>query len=588
MLTGPFRMVIRSLMDLVDRDDAMHVDQSPFSRGLAWLTLPFRLLWGFLVFMVQAWPPSRSGVAFLKGGPAVLGLGVFSVGLLTADLLMTEARRIGTTQGYLAYQVSNSPDQPEYAMIFAEKLVELKPDNPEHLYQLGLAYDRLDNAVKANDIMSFIAFDNRPGYALAHVWRSQFYLRSKLVKLDLESREELARKHLGLAVEVSPDSQAANFDLAQLYLSQAARMEKGSAEYIAILELAIENLGTVADGNLTGIRLMAVPQMVELQLELGKDDDARRRLNNEIITLQTIARRRPDIYEIWFAMIKCAILLKDYPEAVRIVSQGIQLANDNETKRKIYQLASHIYVEKSGDFTDMSNRTQYRNRLNSLCEAIRLNQTNRIVYLKMLDFIGKKRTAEPIVDQSTKNKQQDSVAGRRIDFSGANDLWLNDSIVGCPAPGVVHALLGMREISKGNVSEGEKHWRMAEQQFQRTQFVINNLIDVAAKERPDEFSNILDMVTLGIELFPDQPVFYQTRGVFLLNQGKIDEAIKDLVYASEQLPSMISLHKYLITCYEKLGDDQKALEQEIILEAKLNELDAIDRRRVEEAIRRLD
>ena len=89
-------------------------------------------------------------------------------------------------------------------------------------------------------------------------------------------------------------------------------------------------------------------------------------------------------------------------------------------------------------------------------------------------------------------------------------------------------LLGMREISKGNISEGEKHWRIAERQFEGTQIIINNLIDVAVNERPKEFNHLLDMITLGIELFPNQPNFYQTRGVYLMKQGAFENAIDDL------------------------------------------------------------
>ncbi len=586
-LTSPFRSVAGSIAELFGHDDSIYVERSLVSRVIGFLTFPFRLLWGFLVFMVQAWPQSRSGFAFLRGVPAILGLMVFFGGLLTADLLFPEAKRIGSTTGYLSYHLANSPEFPEYSLIFAKKLVELNPDNPEYLYQLGLTLDRVGERVKARDVMSSIAFDDRPGFPLAHVWLSEYYVRSAALEMSPEERETQARKHLGFAVEVAPENQSANFELAQLYLAQANRYEKGSDEYNSVLRSAIKCLTTVADGETTGLRLRAVPKLAELEMELGINDPDRR-LDNEIIYLQSLARKRPEIFEIWVAIVNCAILRKDYQQAADIVTEGIRLIEEDDSKRNMLELASLIYVEKSDDFTDMSDRNQYAFRLNSLCQAIGLNPTNRIIYLKLLDFIAEKSPPAASSGQNDETKPSDQASGTVLDFSVSDALWLGDSIVGSPVPGVIHALLGMREISKGNVREGEKHWRIAEKQYGRTQLIVNNLIDVAAKERPNEFSNMLDMITLGIELFPDQPVFYQTRGVYLMKQGKTEDALKDLLYASQEMPNMLSLHKYLIECYEKLGQPDRALEQKKLLEESLTLLDADERRRMKASLERLD
>ena len=96
------------------------------------------------------------------------------------------------------------------------------------------------------------------------------------------------------------------------------------------------------------------------------------------------------------------------------------------------------------------------------------------------------------------------------------------------------------------------------------------------------------MTTVGIELFPDQAVFYRTRGVFFMTQGKWDEAIRDFVYTSNELPSMIPVHTYLIECYEHLGDSKNVHEQETILEEKLSQLSQAERKRIEAAIERLE
>jgi len=112
-------------------------------------------------------------------------------------------------------------------------------------------------------------------------------------------------------------------------------------------------------------------------------------------------------------------------------------------------------------------------------------------------------------------------------------------------------------------------------------------MDVASVDRPDEFKNILDIITLGIELFPDQPVFRRTRGVFLANQGRHQEAIADLVEAADKIPDVVDVHQHLVLCYKKTGDSEKEMEQRKLLQAKLSQLEKAHRELMETAIGRI-
>ena len=96
------------------------------------------------------------------------------------------------------------------------------------------------------------------------------------------------------------------------------------------------------------------------------------------------------------------------------------------------------------------------------------------------------------------------------------------------------------------------------------------------------------MITLGIELFPDEAVFYRTRGVFFMTQDKWEDAIRDFVYTSDEMPNMIPVHQYLVECYEQIGDAGNVQEQKIILEEKLSQLSQAERKRIEAAIKRLE
>ena len=583
LLAAPYRFITGRASRLISRDDKIGVEQSFGAKCLASLFLPFQLVGGFLVFMIQAWPPSRQGRAFLKGLPAVMAVAGFLLAFLAADYLFSEARRIGDASARIEYHFSKSPEFPNRALLFAEKLVELKPDIPEHIYKLGLARYRAGKEAAAFNAMQAIAPEDKAFHAPAHIWMSQFYLNSKLLSsLSVAERKFLAMRQLEFAIEVAPMNQAAHFDLAALRLKQAAGMGKTAPEYVELVESAIANLRIIADGELTGLRLMAIPQLVELEFELGYQEEAESRLRSEVAALLDFARKYPNVYEVWLTAIRCRILLGDYLGAIAIAKEGSQSVSDSTIRQKINQLASQVYAKRAIDFKNMNDPADYRMRLFSLCKALQMNQSNRDVYVQLLKMIEVPKSTPSI----TTGQSVDSGSVNRE--SGEREKWLKEAVVGGPEPAVIHALLGIQAISGGNFSAGKLHWRIAERQFDRSQIVINNLIDIAAKDFEPEFNNILEMTTVGIELFPDQAVFYRTRGVFFMAHGKWEEAIRDFVYTSSELPSMIPVHTYLIECYEHLGDSKNVHEQKIILEEKLSQLSQAERKRIEAAIERLE
>ena len=71
-LFSPFTAVRDWFADALTGDDSIRdPDGGAMSSVVSVLTLPFRLLFAFAVFMVQAWTTSRKGRAFILGVPAV-------------------------------------------------------------------------------------------------------------------------------------------------------------------------------------------------------------------------------------------------------------------------------------------------------------------------------------------------------------------------------------------------------------------------------------------------------------------------------------------------------------------------------------
>ena len=157
----PFRALFRGLSGM--RGVSAEFRQRESGGFVSLLTLPFRFAFGFAAFMVQSWAINRSGSAFVKGFPAVLAAVFFLAGLWAANFFK-EKRSVGASQGYFHHYLKLNSDRPEYSRIFAEKLVELKPEDDMMKYQLGLARELCGENEEALDVMRYLAPDNDSGY----------------------------------------------------------------------------------------------------------------------------------------------------------------------------------------------------------------------------------------------------------------------------------------------------------------------------------------------------------------------------------------------------------------------------------------
>ena len=566
LLLSPYYVIRQFVGDLLKGDDLIRTEQSFINRFLGILFLPLRLFWGFLAFVVSTWSTSRDGYAFIKSLPVLAVLGTFGVALLLADLISTEGKRISRNRGYIRYHASR--DAPQYCEMFARKLIAIKPTD-ENIYQLGLAYHRNKETEKALDVMRSLTTENEVGFSLAHSWMAQHFSLQQDQSLGSEERESLIDLHLSKAIQADPENQMAHYSMGLFHIETSRKFPKDSQEYRNSRFKAVEEFTKVVNAKVDGMtrfQLIAIPKLIELKIELTDDKkELKKQLSQEIIRLQPLADAYPDELDIRIAMVRCATLMEDYQRAKTIVRDGYQLASNDEARRRIAGLSSMVYLERANKFDDMTNFYQFKGRLLTLCEAVKANPTEKIVYLNLLEFVGKDPTTEGVI----------------------NEEWLNQSIAGSRVPDVVHCLLGLKEISSGNVLTGENHWRIADQQFPNAKIVINNMLDVAATDRPEQFDNLLDMISLGIEMFQDQPLFYRTRGIYLTSLGRFEEAIPDLVFATEKLPNVLDTYQHLITCYEKTNQPELAEEQRQLLQVKLSELNDDQRKRMEQVIGRI-
>lgn len=581
VIKQPWYSLTNFIGELKDNDPSLSSDQPMLALTIRWITLPFRLFVGFLLFIVQAWASTRSGFAFLRAVPAILAMSTFFLAWLIADFVNNESRMIGANQGYYRYNSKTYPEHPEYATAFAEKLVKIKPDDAAFKYQLGLAKVSENNEEAAVNVMSSIAPEDSSGHDMAHIWLARYYLRAQFLGLDEDGRNELVQKHLGFAVQADRENRIANKQLAEIYVKKSDKFARGTPEYLENREKAIAYYESFVDGEIRDVfQVLAIPNLIELQLDVGNTKLAQERSRGAINQLRPIVERQPEVVGVWYAMIRCALILKQYQRAEDIAKEGISLVKQEKSKLAMYEFASLIGEQMGDDFVNMNDERQYAIRLQALCNAVTYNPFKRDLYNKLLEFV--------VAEARTRNEGEINNDVEVIWPAEINELWLRNGVIGSKTSGVVHGLIGMLEIAKGNIAEGETHWKLAQGQLPGAERIIDMLIRVAVEQKEIEVTNSFEMINLAIELFPEVPSFYHTRGIYYEKQGRFQDAIKDFNHVAEKLPKDVVLHKFLIRCYEQLNDQENVINQKIMLERKLAEMDKGDRKRTEKTLKRFE
>lgn len=612
LLFSPIRAIQDWIGDALSGDDSI---QSQRSLGIvSILTFPVRLLWGFAVFMVQAWTTSRNNIAFIRGMPA-LAILAFTPFLIWVLNNYSRQISLSPTMGY--HQMHRRNGNFEAAKLFSSKMVQLKPESKEFKYLLAEDIGQLGDLDAAKRMMSFLAGslddelaamasgesllpaidpeseadepeglsgdsllaqgdvddedededegreeEETDSFARAHVWLSQQLLREQQLNGFDEKRNDLAMAHLRAAIKLDPDDMTAKLNLVQLYDSRAQQIGEGNEGYRENLELSRGVLRQItAYKEFFNIQqVLAMPRLVEVNVKLGDEVAAKRALDRMTGKVTRLARLNPTFFEIWNSLVRSAVAVKDYDKALDFIKEGRRAATE-EARPRLTQLASLISLQNADDFPDLENEEHFRKRLFALCKAIASNPRDTQIYDRLMDYID--------IDQG--GPQRDS--------------WLRNSILDSPISGVCHIILGMRELARDNIVQGQAHWDIAQQQFGSTEFVVHRLLSVAVRRDKKYIEG--QMVTKAIEMFPDQTMLYETRGTINKMAGEYEVALQDFEYVVKKSPESLSIHKHLADCYAEIGQSDKAQIHQARVREILDALDEKDREIYEAALESL-
>ena len=553
------------------------------SSPLDFLFFPFKLVWGFIVFMIFAWTTSRQVRPFILSFPAALGLIAFIAAAWVAEF---KGRTVGAVRSFGAYTEMSDEASPFYnlseAVGYVRKASNLTPLEPAFKYELGLAHERLaderpEELDRAYDVISWLApsrddkdaVNYGDGFSDGHLWMASYHWNDESKSEEVRRRN--AREHMELSYDTNNENVYAVLGLASMNRAEADELrteietlkEEGADQ--AAIEYKEREEETRADRAVELYRqginlplrserqLYASLAIIEMLQARGEDAKAKQMGRQFIIKHEKNAHLYPDALPFWISIVRTCMLIDDYEKANEFILKGYQLANNLQVRQILAQLAAQIKVEESKTFEDMESETEFIKRLFALCTAIKTNVQVMQAYRELVYFVDD------------------------VESGSDQEFWMRGAILGSDVidaeeqkdprfPGIIHMVLGFREIVQGRKTNGLEHWEIASQQFDMAPHAINFMIQIYSGENELSRKKKLHLANCGITRFPQSPYFYATRGRFNLDEGFNEEAADDMRFANSRIPGNINILENLLAALKKVEEgsgEKDGLDDEI-------------------------
>ena len=545
-LLYPFTAVRDWFADALTGDDSIRdPDGGAMASVVSVLTLPFRLLFAFAVFMVQAWTTSRKGRAFVLGVPAMATV-LMGATLFWVTTHYFNKLTLGRTLGHYKMRLRSDTSDPEDVLLFATKLHELKPENEEYKYQVGLALSAAEQTQKAVSLMASLAPESKPGYIPAHLWLARNYQQQQLREDGESNFDRLAARHLELVVEKEPSNLDAQSALASQYQIRAIEARESGNEEEAIVNLskaesALDNVinpmfhPDVSQRKMSIGQILQVPRLLKIKRELGSQEGAMEKFDSLFQEILKLSRNLPDELrlKIFVALRDSALSVQEYDRAVEIMQQAFQTFDDTDLKQGFVRTSAKVFLLKAQQMKDFDDRDDFLGHIDAICMSLNANPAERDAYEILIDVI------------------------KKIKDNDQNMIWLKESLLDSPKISLTHLLIGLAMIREGDIQDGKSHWKIAFRLERIAQTILNNIIDVASTDKQARIESMLEINLIALEMF-DQPMLYQSLGMNYLRIGDTEKAIENFETALKLQPALIRSHHHLAECQEILGDNEKA------------------------------
>ena len=578
VLFSPVVAVREWFADAFKGDDSLKTSESNLTSAFSIVTLPFRFLFAIAVFMVQAWSTSRVGRAFVLGLPAVLTVAA-CLAVAWVSTRYFNRITVGRTTGYYSMHAQNPDAPPEYPLMFAKKLVSLKPEDPKGLFRLGLALENADDMPAAVKVMNLLAPPEGPdpssqeeseraakntldeeeekigNFLPAHLWLSNFY-QKRLVEEGFDSEtDSLAGKHLNRAAESNPDNREMAISLASLYELRANRIkDTDPTEYLAQLKNLESSLADAVKPPLkTILQVAQIPKLIETKRKLAELDEnlnfeqSKRQFEKLFGELLKLGQKLPDNVRLSIIsqVVNGYVQLKEYDKAVAIITESLQSFDDMAIKQQLVSNAGFVFLQNAENNSDLDDKAQYTLRLSSICACLNSSIKERRAYEMLIGII-----------------KHNQIHPEKFE-------WLQDTLLKTPKLAVNHVLVGCHLIHTGmknddedKIRQGTSHWKIAYKIEPQTQLILSNILEIGLFFGSMPVESIDEMIQQAIAMFPDKSLLHQSAGLLLMSKNDHEGAIASLEQAAATHRLPVIAHSLLKHCHESAGNSFKALKHE--------------------------
>lgn len=522
-LTAPLRKTVRWIASFGSDGESFGRSSSDESIWRSLLLFPVRILGAFGQFLIFGWSTSRNGSAFVRAIP-VVGAVLLVIAIKAIAVWRLEA---SLTPAYLGRFEYYSTRDATFARNCAERLVSLKPI-PENLYWLGVGRFLEDNFVGALNVMKYIAPDDQPGYAKAHVWIGNQALANLKWILTPDERRAIATQHFTQAFELekaenNPEGIEATIKLAEL------EIQKKDFERAAQI---LENI--ITKEIRSGAHLQAISRLLMVYRELNRLEQVIAAANSIEPKLYQIAMEFPDLIEPWQALVDISSQAEKFDQAESYLRDAFSMAKDQKTQASLGKLRSRLYLRRALMIKDLTVRENYLNRFVYLARAIAIEPTNEEAYRMMLDY----------VDLEAENPDEEELIRFAVGLS--------------QVPAVVHTILGLRDAQRGDWSAARNHFDIAGTQSEQVPWVAGMFLMISLKTKTLPTTQLITIVEYCLTIYPAQPMLSMVLGSCLSSENRHDEAVATLKTAVEANPKWPNVRDIYAQVLEAAGRKQEA------------------------------
>jgi len=500
-----FRHAGKALLQLAEK---LNLDRAVLA--LVWLLQPvWRPLLACAMFAYY-WLETRNYRRGLSALPAILlATLVLGVGLWHSVFGKSQ---IITSYKIAVREMLESRDY-QSAKLYEQKLAQLGFDTQLTQYRTAITFAEEEQLDVAYEHMQLLAPVDEPGYPAAHFWIIQHLLGGQL-DVAKEAARSLAKVHLDHLETLEISTPYQQF-LLGLWLARGNQLDQAAA----VLKPLVASMPSAAMERMRIDRLLNRPQQIRQDARaLATQMSARARRGAALSALD---------YQWWLTAEQ---VLGNLPQMRTIVERWRVLEPENEQASRVLAIISQRQAQQllRAPLPDQQQIVQL------WVEAAELDPSKE-ASLQMAKLLYHGRAQTPA-------------------YAGV--LTALRQSPRTPASLLVE--VGTQAAQSQNFKDAHQFLAEAAARDKTNPLAWNNYAWVLSEGKNPQLDEALSAVNRALELAPDEHRFRETRGQILLKLERWQEAVLDLEYALNGLPTLQAIHESLAVAYAALGQDELA------------------------------